>query len=111
MTDLDEEMQQFQAQLACTRFHDYTILVAIERARKFARCDMATRDAQGNLIVFGQSYTHERDGKLHRVDVSGLDLRNHGWVFVWDGEDRSSHFSGYDAVRADRLTPVPEETT
>lgn len=102
---LDDLMRQFHAQLGGTKFPDYDIVTAIERARKFAVPDMTTRDAQGNLIIFGQSYTYQRDGQpSRRMDVAGLDLRTHGWVFVWD-----NNHAIYDAVPAEYLTPIAED--
>lgn len=104
----DEALRQWGAELACSRFHDYAMELALDRARRFSKVDRAVRDSQGNLIIFGESYIYQSkaaDQGPQKVDVVGLDLRApNGWVMAWMVDS-----GRYDAVQSDRLTSCKED--
>lgn len=82
------------------RYPDYDFPTAIERASKFMVPDRATRDLRGDLIIFGETY-YDRLG--HELQVAGLDLRNHGWVFAW-----SNSLNQYVSAPSVTLTPAQQ---
>ena len=76
--------------------------LAFNRARIFASSDYITRDSNGYPFEWGRIYRYQNGDIDSLVEIAGLDLRTHGWVFGWD---RNAMCHG--SFPADRLTKGP----
>lgn len=77
-------------------------LTRTDRNSKLIKTDEATKDSEGNYIIFGSDYT---DNKGNTYDIVGLDLRStKGWVVAWNLQDNC-----YTCVQAHNLTPAQKD--